>query len=137
MGTTSSQWWNQLNIFIHILSLITNFFFKTVAFEFKDQRLCIGTWLIRSESMQVIYIGFQFFFGYSSLFHFVKDGFFQVLHLFIFVFFHTWRDEAWSSRVCVKVICSFFSKSLLTVSVTANLSSKNIICPSSVLTFFC
>ena len=39
-------------------------------------------------------------------------------------------------REYVSKSSAFFSKSLLTVSETANLPSKIIICPSSVLTFF-
>ena len=85
---TSSQRWNQFNICIYILSLVIIFFFKTVAFEFNDHWLCVGTLLISSVSVQFVYIGFQFFFGYSGIFQFVNDGFCQVLHIFIFFFFH-------------------------------------------------
>ena len=67
--------------------LLYFFFFKTADFEFNDHRLCIGTRLIRSSSVQFVYIGFQFFFGYSNLFQFFNDGFFQFLHPFIFFLF--------------------------------------------------
>ena len=127
MRTTPCQWWNQFNIFIYILSLAIIFFFKTVGFESNDHWLCIG-------SGQFVYISFQFFFRYSSLFQFVNDGFCQVLHIF-FSFFtpdtmrHGLREYASKSS-------AFSSKRLLTVSVTSNLPSKNIMCSSSVSTFF-
>ena len=126
MWTTPCQWWNQFNIFIYILSLAIIFFFKTVGFESNDHWLCIG-------SGQFVYISFQFFFRYSSLFQFVNDGFCQVLHIF-FSFFtpdtmrHGLREYASKSS-------AFSSKKLLTVSVTSNLPSKNIMCSSSVLTY--
>ena len=121
--TRPCQWWNHFNIFIYILSLVIIFFFKTVTFEFNNHWLCIGAGLIRSSSVQFVYISFQFFFGCSSQFQFVSDGFVQVLHVFIFFFFHTWQGEAWYSRVCLYVIYFFF-ESFLTVSVTAKLPCK-------------
>ena len=134
MRTTPCQWWNQFNIFIYILSLAINFFFETVAFESNDHWLCIGAGLIRSGSVHIVHISFQFFIRYSSQFQFVNDGFCQVLHIF-FSFFtpdtmrHGLREYASKSS-------AFFSKRLLTVSVTANLPSKDIMCSSCVLTFF-
>ena len=85
----SCQWRDQFKIFIWIFLLVVNFSFKTVTLEFNNHRFCIGSGLI----------GFKFLFGYSVLFQFASDGFCQVLHIFIFFFFHTWSYEAWSSRV--------------------------------------
>ena len=80
----SNQWWGQFNIFIYIFSLVVNF-----SFEFNNHRLHTG--LIKSGSVEFLYIGFQFFVGYSSLFQFVNDGFCLVLHIIIFFLFFT-RD---------------------------------------------
>ena len=108
-----------------------------MGFEFNDNWLCIGAGLIRSGSVQCVYSDFQFFFGYSSLFQFVNDGFCQVFYVFIYFFLtpdtmrHGFRKYALHDKCFF-----FFSKSLQTVSVTATLPSKNFICSSSVLTFF-
>ena len=84
---TSCQWWDQFKIFIYIFLLVVNFFFKTVAFEFNNHSFCTGTGLIRSGSVQFVYIGFQVFSAYFRVFQFVNDVFFQALHIFIFFFF--------------------------------------------------
>ena len=97
--------------------------------------MCIGAGLIRSGSVQFAYIGFQFFFGYSSLFQFVNDGFCQIFYIFIYFFSHLTRWGMVFGSMPYTT-SAFFSKSLQTVSVTATLLSKNFICSSSVLTFF-
>ena len=58
-----------------------------MAFEFNNHSFCTGTGLIRSGSVQFVYIGFQVFSAYFRVFQFVNDVFFQALHIFIFFFF--------------------------------------------------
>ena len=109
--------------FIYILLPVTDFswtFFLT-----------IGTGLIRAGSVQFVYIDFQFFFGYSSL-SMMGSVRFSIFSFFCFFTLDTMRHGL---REHVFKSSALFSKRLLTVSVTDNLPSKNIIWFSSVLDF--
>ena len=87
-------------------------------------------WVDKVRSNVVCLYWFSVLLWYSSLFQFVRFS------IFSFFSFFTPGTRRHGIREYASKLYAFFPKSLLTVSETANLPSKIIICPSSVLTFF-
>ena len=120
------QWWNQFNIFVYILSFVIIFSLRLWLLNLMITGcvLVLGWYSPVLCSLSILVFSSSFGIPVCSSLSMMVSVRFSICSFFSFF------ESVPLSHLL------FFSKCLLTVSVTANLPSKNIICPSSVLIFF-